>query len=1185
MQLPRHIKNLRLQPLMMIFSAWLGFMLFSIVEDAQAQITTHVPSDQRADANFRENSNMDGNNVRATIYNVGWAGSRASGDYQFEYPKNTNRTYINLVAVWLAGEVKDENGDIIPIVDFAALRDSPENTSWSLEPVPGFQNPDVESIARIDQPETWPPASQGGWRDKREDVNDPGWVGSWNGFFGKDIQNADVEMFYRTSDDLYKRHNYIPDETDPTRGGLGFIMDVRVMAWTQILISDVIFLIHDILNDGTKRITKTTFLIWLADLVGGDNDDDLPFVDLQTSIAFLTDADRRGDENFSGDPVGLGSIKYMETPGNQVDGIDNDGDSEHHPELRMLLEGDAAELVPLFSETDFETRVLKPGDKIVLIDSLTFERRVIAYPEGGGTVISLGQKYVLPAEGISVKEDTSANLFDEDFDGLIDENYNLHVLRFDEITNTIQPVRYINYLRFAIGDTVKRGFVTAGKAAAWDYANVAPMIDESRNDAFDNDKDWNSIQDDVGLDGKDSAEDIDLGPDTGEGDGIATTGAGTNFPGEPNIDNTDVSETDMIGVSTVMQDPAFAINFNNVSDKFIWRKFMTPGRFYVPRLIGEYDLYVASGYFPIESGQRQRMAISVAMADGGLSVIDDAISATAKQEQARIAFETDYRFAQAPLRPVVQAVPGDQKVTLYWDDASEYSIDEYIKRQGGDPQDFEGYRIYRATDAAFLDAKVVTNSAGIPKLMRPIASFDKKDGLTGLHPVDIEGVKFDLGRDTGLQHTYVDEGLTNGQRYFYLVTAYDFGYEVGNIAPTESGFNINVDPEGDVSTSLNVVVVTPRAPVAGYDEARVTEFEHVQGSTSGDVVFRIVDPRAVRTGHEYEITFQDTTVKGLLFDELKTKNFTMRNLTTDSTLIFQSKLFNTGDENPVLEGFQLLFRNEDVVRIDKERSNWSSPDIQPFELSQANFVPIVGELRPNDYRIVFGEVGIATSRDTSISFFPLPSKDVNFKIFNIETGENVEFGFIELDGTDGKFSVNAADARKTDIAYFLEPGKNGGLVYTWQILLNVKAGRRNPQAGDTLEVYLQKPFLARDIYRFTMKGESESIAQAKKDLKNIKVVPNPYTAAASWEPRNLYNSGRGPRQIQFTHLPATCTIRIFNVNGMLVDTIEHESSLDDGAEFWDLLSKDNLDITYGIYVYHVDAPGIGEKTGTFAIIK
>jgi len=52
-----------------------------------------------------------------------------------------------------------------------------------------------------------------------------------------------------------------------------------------------------------------------------------------------------------------------------------------------------------------------------------------------------------------------------------------------------------------------------------------------------------------------------------------------------------------------------------------------------------------------------------------------------------------------------------------------------------------------------------------------------------------------------------------------------------------------------------------------------------------------------------------------------------------------------------------------------------------------------------------------------------------------------------------------------------------------------------------------------------------------------------------------------------------------------VDVIEHYGTKIDGAESWDLVSKDGMDIAYGIYIYHVEAPGIGEKIGKFAVIK
>jgi len=826
----------------------IGLALLFAFTNSFAQTAGHVPSDNRGDPNFRRKSNLDGNNLRTSVFNFGFSGRTTSrpDEFAYEWPKNTRRIYVALVAIWLAGEVTDKNGNVIQVVDFPTFRQSPQGKSWSMEPVPGFGNPDEKdkNLARSDLPASWPTAAQGGWRDKRKDPVDPGWVGSWNGFFGKNIFNADQEMFYRCSDDNYTRLPYVPDATDPARGGLGLLMDVRAFAWSQVLINDAIFFIHDILNDGSKRISKTSFLIWLADIVGNDSQDDQPFVDLQTSIAFLTDADRVGTEEFQGTTVGVASIKFLETPGNTIDGIDNDGDADAAENARVfsqITNPDA--IVPLFKSEDFRARSLRPGDKIVLIDSLTFERRVIAYPANGGRVRTLGRLFDLPAQGIALVEDTTANLIDDDLDGLIDERETLHVKRFDEISGTVRPVRYINYLAFAPGDTVKRGFIVKGKAARFSHTNAAPMIDESRDDGFDNDNDWSGRQDDVGLDGVESSG------DPGEGDGVPTSGSGTNFPGEPNIDKTDVSETDLIGLTSALQDPAFAINFNSVGDDFIWRKFMTPGRFFIQRITGEFDMYVSSGFFPMEPGQRQRMAISVAMAGGGITKNDDLLSAVEKQKQARNAYEADYQFAQAPLQPTVTAVPGDRKVTLYWDEVAEASVDRYILRIAGAiaARDFEGYRIYRATDPAFEDAKVITDAAGNTLLLRPLAQFDRKNGIKGLHPVDIRGVKFDLGNDTGLLHSFTDTTVTNGQRYYYAVTAYDFGLQSAglSVAPTETSIRVDVDAQGIIKVGQNVIVVRPEAPVAGYLPAGVTKLEHPAGSSTGIIGFKILDPRRV----------------------------------------------------------------------------------------------------------------------------------------------------------------------------------------------------------------------------------------------------------------------------------------------------------------------------------------------------
>ena len=53
--------------------------------------------------------------------------------------------------------------------------------------------------------------------------------------------------------------------------------------------------------------------------------------------------------------------------------------------------------------------------------------------------------------------------------------------------------------------------------------------------------------------------------------------------------------------------------------------------------------------------------------------------------------------------------------------------------------------------------------------------------------------------------------------------------------------------------------------------------------------------------------------------------------------------------------------------------------------------------------------------------------------------------------------------------------------------------------------------------------------------------------------------------------------------GELVDTIDK----DDGKSYadWNMLSYEGQRLAYGVYMYHVDVPEVGEKIGRFALIK
>ena len=76
------------------------------------------------------------------------------------------------------------------------------------------------------------------------------------------------------------------------------------------------------------------------------------------------------------------------------------------------------------------------------------------------------------------------------------------------------------------------------------------------------------------------------------------------------------------------------------------------------------------------------------------------------------------------------------------------------------------------------------------------------------------------------------------------------------------------------------------------------------------------------------------------------------------------------------------------------------------------------------------------------------------------------------------------------------------------------------------------------------------------------------------------------RRLMFTHVPADCIIKIFTVSGVLVDEILVSNDPENGVIHWDMLTRENLEIAAGMYIYHIEAQETGDqKLGKFAVIK
>ncbi|MFZ1290044.1 MAG: hypothetical protein WAR79_08135 [Melioribacteraceae bacterium] len=111
----------------------------------------------------------------------------------------------------------------------------------------------------------------------------------------------------------------------------------------------------------------------------------------------------------------------------------------------------------------------------------------------------------------------------------------------------------------------------------------------------------------------------------------------------------------------------------------------------------------------------------------------------------------------------------------------------------------------------------------------------------------------------------------------------------------------------------------------------------------------------------------------------------------------------------------------------------------------------------------------------------------------------------------------------------------------------------------------------------TVEGKAQSPV-ATATLDDIKVVPNPYVAA------NVFETDPYQREIHFTHLPAECIIKIFNIAGELIVTIRHDDGTSEAT--WNLRTSANQEVSPGLYVYNVTSNVVaGAKIDKFLIIK
>lgn len=1129
---------------------------------------------------------ITGNQIRVLVTNQGSISTPSADNANADlvWPAGTEGLgYAFEFGPMVGAEVIDADGDTVQIISDGFFLGSggefePGTTNrWGWEPRLGFSDitsNEVATFSDLDRdndgkPDSWPE----NW------FNETLGRYVWPAFLGDDATTPDEEVFYVMDDWDNAEFDYYPSPSDSTIRGLGLELQVRIFQFNNPLAEDLIFLVYTITNVSEKTLNNVYLGMFGDPHVGGPND----FADDNGGFISAFDPD------------------YIDRPGvtNMLYAWDNDG----------------------------------IGDL-------------------GRTPGYFGYRFL---ESPGIDNDN----FDNDNDGLIDES------SFNDAGAFVFRTDFGRYRD-------EPGFAWTG----------------------DEDGDWDPEFDDVGVDGIAGTGDL------GEGDGkpnqlfyfdannngIFDPGEinsesrqeGMRFGGgEPNFGFLDIAESDQVGLTSFN---ALLYGGNNEprNDPLMWDLISTgnqrPGD-PPPEIEQEADnvFIYGSGPFNLRPGDSQRFSIALLLGRDFTDLLSNA-------EISQQVFESDYRFAQAPRKPQLVAVPGDGKVTLYWDAGAESSFDPFVARANPDDPskgfDFEGYKIYRSRDFSFNDTQTITDSRGVPFLSVPLlqsngvpAQFDLINEYEGLSSIEYagRGVRYDLGRNTGLVHAFVDSNnVTNGVTYFYAVTSYDHGDENAQISPTESQRTIQRDAVTRQFTfDVNTAMAVPGPPAQGFMGPGLVSGDNIaiqeSGDATGEVTVEFLNPLEVADLKRYEVHFdtldsaeevsysvidvepvtQDFTARDTLFVSLNAgtpihdENLAVSDasgatvdpsryiidysgariagaspgslpagqtfsITYQKVPVLNSTSLSGEDDNPVYEGVRVFVSDREtalsplsteggksgfktVVTGTNFSDEWTT--IGPAGVGTPQPYPSDFEMRFVDYdTTATGDlVNPADSTARALGGVRTP-----FQIIDLETGERIDFFINEVSGLRNR----RWDWQETVV--LIRPNADQFTQTTYQVKFSppvdtladssvVVQDPVYPGEGDAFLFFSEKPFGEGDVYAYETRAADFSQAQGESLLDEVIVVPNPYISFSTAEIAGVRPGDRDDRRLEFRNLPPRCTIRIYTITGELVDTIEKDNSLSYAT--WDLLSFESQQIAYGVYIYHLDAPGIGTKIGRIGVIK
>jgi len=639
---------------------------------------------------------------------------------------------------------------------------------------------------------------------------------------------------------------------------------------------------------------------------------------------------------------------------------------------------------------------------------------------------------------------------------------------------------------------------------------------------------------------------------------------------------------------------------------------------------GDKRLLMATGPFTMAPNDTARVVVCALIAPGKGNPIQGDVQTNGYLDSlinldifAQSVYDNNFNAPKPPDAAVVKAYGINKGVVVTWDTTAEASVDTL---SGG--EDFLGYRVYRSR-----------TQAGPWKLL---ADFSKNSSNFAHQFIDI-GSDTSTGLINNVDYYYYVSSYDEGdivQNIPSLETPSVPNVNTVRVQPLGAlaGNDVKV---GSFNTSSNLGSIR-------NVRIEITDQQRMNQLLSGHPITITMQPSNSGTAYSIGITVKDTVGN---FSSSLTFTPGLEVNPAEGTYANDTTIFGVYRSAQLFHSFRLVFDYSFIQRKNKFKYDTATVTVGDANVALVRLgtsktvldsvapIPVNSQINLGEatFRVEFLPGGVERMKirpaDTDSQNVPY----LLLRITNLTTGEVLVADSGSADAPYGKYSLSTLVYKSTNgvrswiaeknwtnryyiaTAYSNNPNDTG--FFAHKLSLNGQTIAIDPYStsgfkkigiAPTQYSWQRVPVnpIVRDFEvgdQFTAKfvggiagtngasalpspgarlNATTSSAQVtkytKEILDQIKIVPNPYIIS------HISQVTTDVPKLYFNHLPPKCKIRIFNIAGDLIRTIDHNNGT--SQEVWDLLSDGRQKVASQLLIAHIETPDGASILKKFAVV-